>query len=69
MATTSEIAKRCFAAGSAHDLDTADADVEQARVSIRKLGALDPSAVWAAHANPVTGDVAGQLPRASAAPL
>ncbi len=46
-----------------------DADVEQARASIRKLAALNPSVVWAGHANPVTGDVAGQLERAAAAPL
>ncbi len=46
-----------------------DADVEQARASIRKLAALNPSVVWAGHANPVTGDVAGQLARAAAGPL
>jgi len=46
-----------------------DVDVEQARASIRKLAALGPSAVWAGHADPVTGDVRGQLERAAAAPL
>lgn len=46
-----------------------DADVEQARSSIRKLAALDPSVAWAGHADPVTGDVRGQLEQAAAAPL
>jgi hydroxyacylglutathione hydrolase len=46
-----------------------DADTEQARASIRKLADLGPSVVWAGHAGPVTGDVAGQLQRAAAAPL
>jgi hydroxyacylglutathione hydrolase len=46
-----------------------DLDVEQARASIRKLAELDPSVVWAGHADPVTGDVAGQLQRAASAPL
>ena len=44
-----------------------DSDVEQARRSIRKLAALDPSAAWAGHADPVTGDVRGQLEQAAAA--
>jgi glyoxylase-like metal-dependent hydrolase (beta-lactamase superfamily II) len=43
-------------------------DDAQARASIRKLAALAPSAVWAGHADPVTGDVAGQLERAAAGP-
>jgi glyoxylase-like metal-dependent hydrolase (beta-lactamase superfamily II)/predicted ester cyclase len=43
-------------------------DTEQARASIRKLAALDPSAVWAGHVDPVTGDVGGQLERAATAP-
>lgn len=46
-----------------------DADVEQARASIRKLAAMEPSAAWAGHADPVTGDVRGQLERAASAPL
>jgi hydroxyacylglutathione hydrolase len=46
-----------------------DADVEQARASIRKLAALEPSAAWAGHAEAVTGDVRVQLERAAAAPL
>ena len=44
-----------------------DADVEQARASIRKLAAMEPSAAWAGHADPVTGDVRGQLERAASA--
>jgi glyoxylase-like metal-dependent hydrolase (beta-lactamase superfamily II) len=46
-----------------------DADIEQARASIRKLAELGPSVVWAGHAGPVSGDVAGQLQRAADAPL
>ncbi|MGA2013233.1 MAG: nuclear transport factor 2 family protein [Solirubrobacteraceae bacterium] len=46
-----------------------DADVETARASIRKLAALNPSAAWAGHADPVTGDVSGQLEQAAAAPV
>lgn len=42
-------------------------DTEQARASIRKLAALDPASVWAGHADPVTGDVAGQLESAARA--
>ena len=44
-----------------------DLDVEEARASIRKLAALEPSVVWAGHADPVTGDVRGQLEQAAAA--
>jgi steroid delta-isomerase-like uncharacterized protein len=40
-------------------------DTEQARASIRKLAALDPAAVWAGHADPVTGDVRAQLDHAA----
>ncbi len=43
-------------------------DTDQARASIRKLAGLNPSAAWAGHANPVTGDVVGQLERAADAP-
>ena len=32
-------------------------DTEQARASIRKLAAMEPSAAWPGHAKPVTGDV------------
>jgi glyoxylase-like metal-dependent hydrolase (beta-lactamase superfamily II) len=39
---------------------------EQAAQSIRKLAALQPSAAWAGHADPVTGDVVEQLQRAAA---
>jgi hydroxyacylglutathione hydrolase len=46
-----------------------DLDVELARASIRKLAELDPSVVWAGHADPVTGDVVDQLQRAASAPL
>jgi steroid delta-isomerase-like uncharacterized protein len=42
-------------------------DTEQARASIRKLAALDPSVVWTGHADPVTGDVRAQLERAASA--
>ncbi len=45
-----------------------DADVEQARASIRKLAALGPELVWAGHADPVTGDVRRQLEQAAEAP-
>jgi glyoxylase-like metal-dependent hydrolase (beta-lactamase superfamily II)/predicted ester cyclase len=45
-----------------------DLDVEQARTSISKLAAMEPSAAWAGHAEPVTGDVRSQLERAAAAP-
>ncbi len=45
-----------------------DADVEQARASIRKLAALGPEVAWAGHADPVTGDVRGQLEQAAEAP-
>ena len=40
-------------------------DTEQARASIRKLAALEPAAAWAGHADPVTGDVRGQLETAA----
>jgi steroid delta-isomerase-like uncharacterized protein len=48
-------------------LDAFNVDTEQARASIRKLAALAPSAAWAGHADPVTGDVSGQLERAASA--
>jgi glyoxylase-like metal-dependent hydrolase (beta-lactamase superfamily II)/predicted ester cyclase len=38
-----------------------DLDYEQARAAILKLAELRPSAVWPGHAEPVTGDVGGQL--------
>jgi hydroxyacylglutathione hydrolase len=40
-------------------------DTEQARASVRKLAALEPAAAWPAHAEPLTGDVRGQLQRAA----
>jgi glyoxylase-like metal-dependent hydrolase (beta-lactamase superfamily II)/predicted ester cyclase len=40
---------------------------ETAQASMRKLAALEPTAAWAGHANPVTGDdVRAQLERAAA---
>jgi glyoxylase-like metal-dependent hydrolase (beta-lactamase superfamily II)/predicted ester cyclase len=39
---------------------------EVAAQSINKLADLEPSAAWAGHANPVLGDVVGQLRRAAA---
>jgi hydroxyacylglutathione hydrolase len=41
-------------------------DTEQARASIRKLAALAPATAWCGHAEPLRGDVAGQLERAAA---
>jgi steroid delta-isomerase-like uncharacterized protein len=41
-------------------------DTEQARASIRKLAAMEPAAAWAGHAEPLTGDVRGQLETAAA---
>ena len=40
-------------------------DTEQARASIRKIAALEPSSAWPGHADPVTGDVRAQLERAA----
>jgi glyoxylase-like metal-dependent hydrolase (beta-lactamase superfamily II)/predicted ester cyclase len=40
-------------------------DTDQARGSIAKLAELDPWAVWPGHADPVTGDVRGQLQHAA----
>lgn len=41
-------------------------DSERARESVRRLAALEPRAVWAGHADPVTGDCRGQLERVAA---
>jgi glyoxylase-like metal-dependent hydrolase (beta-lactamase superfamily II)/predicted ester cyclase len=41
-------------------------DTEQARQSMRKLAALEPAAAWPGHAEPLTGDVRGQLEHAAA---
>ena len=41
-------------------------DTEQARASMRKLAALAPAAAWSGHAEPLRGDVAGQLEQAAA---
>jgi glyoxylase-like metal-dependent hydrolase (beta-lactamase superfamily II) len=40
-------------------------NTEQARASILKLAELEPAAAWAGHADPVVGDVAGQLRNAA----
>ncbi|HET9721002.1 MAG TPA: ester cyclase [Solirubrobacteraceae bacterium] len=44
-------------------------DTEQARDSIRKLAALEPSVAWAGHTKPVAGDVQAQLKRAADSPI
>jgi hydroxyacylglutathione hydrolase len=41
-------------------------DSEAARASMRKLAALEPAAAWAGHAEPLRGDVRGQLEHAAA---
>jgi glyoxylase-like metal-dependent hydrolase (beta-lactamase superfamily II) len=41
-------------------------DREGARASVLKIAALEPSAAWPGHTDPVTGDVRGQLERAVA---
>ena len=41
-------------------------DTEQARASMRKLAALAPTTAWSGHADPLRGDVAGQLEHAAA---
>ena len=41
-------------------------DTEQARASMRKLAALAPATAWSGHADPLRGDVAGQLEQAAA---
>jgi hypothetical protein len=40
-------------------------DTDQARASVRKLAALEPAAAWPGHADPLTGDVRGQLVQAA----
>jgi hydroxyacylglutathione hydrolase len=40
-------------------------DTEQARASVRKLAALEPSVAWPGHADAVTGDVRGGLEQAA----
>ena len=47
-------------------MEAVNFDTEQARASIRKIAALEPSAAWPGHADPVTGDVRAQLERAAA---
>jgi glyoxylase-like metal-dependent hydrolase (beta-lactamase superfamily II) len=41
-------------------------DTEQARASIRKLATMEPRLAWAGHADPLRGDVRGQLEHAAA---
>jgi hydroxyacylglutathione hydrolase len=36
-------------------------DTERARASIRKLAEMEPASAWPGHADPLTGDVRGQL--------
>ncbi|MBV9164539.1 MAG: ester cyclase [Solirubrobacterales bacterium] len=43
-------------------------DTEQARDSMRKLAALEPSTAWSGHADPVIGDVREELESAAAGP-
>ncbi|HEX5899269.1 MAG TPA: ester cyclase [Solirubrobacteraceae bacterium] len=45
--------------------DAFNHDTEQARAAIRKLAAMEPAAAWAGHAQPLTGDVRGQLEHAT----
>jgi glyoxylase-like metal-dependent hydrolase (beta-lactamase superfamily II)/predicted ester cyclase len=40
-------------------------DTEKARESVRKLANLEPNSAWPGHADPLTGDVKGQLLRAA----
>jgi len=47
--------------------DAFNEDSSQARASVRKLAALDPSAAWPGHADAVTGDVRTRLERAAEA--
>jgi hydroxyacylglutathione hydrolase len=44
-----------------------DESTERAGASIRKLAGLEPTTVWAGHADPVTGDVVRQLNDAAGA--
>jgi steroid delta-isomerase-like uncharacterized protein len=44
-----------------------NADTDQARESMRRLADLEPAVAWAGHADPVRGDVAGELRRAASA--
>jgi steroid delta-isomerase-like uncharacterized protein len=46
-------------------LDAFNYDTEQARASIRKLAAMEPASAWPGHAEPLTGDVRGQLEAAA----
>ena len=41
-------------------------DTGKARASIRKLAGMEPASAWPGHADPITGDVRGQLEQALA---
>jgi hydroxyacylglutathione hydrolase len=45
--------------------DAFNHDTDQARASVLKLAAMEPAAAWAGHAQPLTGDVRGQLEHAA----
>jgi glyoxylase-like metal-dependent hydrolase (beta-lactamase superfamily II)/predicted ester cyclase len=47
--------------------DAFNLDTAQARASILKLAAMEPAAAWAGHAEPLNGDVRGQLEHAAQA--
>jgi len=46
-------------------VETYNYDTDQARQSLRKLAEMEPAAAWPGHADPVVGDVRGQLLRAA----
>jgi steroid delta-isomerase-like uncharacterized protein len=48
-------------------VDAFNQDTAQARESIRKLAALDPTVCWPGHLGPLEGDVRAQLERAAGA--
>ena len=50
----------------AHPPPRLHADRDSARDSILRIAALEPQAVWAGHADPVTGDCKAQLEHAAA---
>lgn len=48
-------------------LDAYNFDTQRARQSLEKLAALEPSAAWPGHAEPITGNVGDQLRAAASA--
>jgi hydroxyacylglutathione hydrolase len=60
--SSAELARRYFDA-LAHP--AFNQDTGQARASIHKPAALNPSAAWPGHSDPVTADVEAQLERAA----